>query len=179
MLRHDSNPADRERFQRVADLFDQALERQGRDREAFLARECEKDPTLRAELLSLLHVYSEEDDPRVDFPFLRGRPGDLPEAMRARINNFRLERCLGVGGMGIVYLAQQEGSVQRTVALKLIKLGMDTDEVLTRFAREQHTLASLSHNGIARVYETGTSEDGPPYFAMEPVSNGKSQPKPS
>ncbi len=94
-------------------------------------------------------------------------PGEqIPE----RIGPYRILRMLGRGGMGVVYLAHQEAPVQREVALKLIKRGMDTEQVLDRFTAERQTLAVMDHPSIARVYDAGVSEDGRPYFAMEAVA---------
>ncbi|HEX6810722.1 MAG TPA: serine/threonine-protein kinase [Planctomycetota bacterium] len=86
-----------------------------------------------------------------------------------RIGPYRILDTLGEGGMGIVYLAEQEHPVVRRVALKLIKLGMDTKSVVARFAQERQALALMDHEGIAKVYDCGANERGQPYFAMELV----------
>jgi serine/threonine protein kinase/formylglycine-generating enzyme required for sulfatase activity len=85
----------------------------------------------------------------------------------ARIGPYRLLRPLGEGGMGIVYLAEQDEPVQRQVALKLVKLGMDSRAIVARFEQERQALAWMQHDGIARVYDCGTTERGQPYFVME------------
>jgi serine/threonine protein kinase len=82
---------------------------------------------------------------------------------------YRIVRLLGAGGMGSVYLAQQEDPIRRRVALKLIKLGMDTDEVIARFESERQALALMDHPNIARVFDAGVSDHGRPYFVMEYV----------
>ncbi len=87
-----------------------------------------------------------------------------------RIGRYRLLRQLGEGGMGTVYLAEQREPVRRRVALKVIKDGSDSRTVLARFASEQQALAILSHQGIARVFDAGVTDDGRPYFAMEYVA---------
>ena len=84
------------------------------------------------------------------------------------IGRYRVLRVLGEGGMGVVYLAEQEEPVRRRVAVKLIKLGMDTKEVIRRFESERQALALMEHSSIARVYDAGVGE-GRPYFAMEYV----------
>src|ERR1035441_1501193 len=85
------------------------------------------------------------------------------------IGSCRMVRLLGEGGMGMVYLAEQEQLIARQVALKIIKLGMDTRAVLARFESEQQALALMDHPNIAHVYEAGSSANGRPYFVMEYV----------
>jgi eukaryotic-like serine/threonine-protein kinase len=86
-----------------------------------------------------------------------------------RIGPYRLLSVLGEGGMGTVYLAEQEEPIRRQVALKVIKRGMDTREVIARFESERQALALMSHPGIAKVFDAGTTPDGLPYFVMEHV----------
>jgi non-specific serine/threonine protein kinase/serine/threonine-protein kinase len=86
-----------------------------------------------------------------------------------KIGPYETLEVLGKGGMGIVYLAEQKAPVQRQVALKLIKLGMDTHEVIARFQSERQVLALLNHPNIARVFDAGSTEGGRPYFVMEYV----------
>lgn len=85
------------------------------------------------------------------------------------IGNYRIIGTLGEGGMGIVYLAEQQEPVQREVALKVIKLGMDTEDVLARFETERQALAMMNHPSIAKVYDAGVNDQGQPYFVMELV----------
>ncbi|MGO4885812.1 MAG: protein kinase domain-containing protein [Bryobacteraceae bacterium] len=85
------------------------------------------------------------------------------------IGSYRVVRLLGEGGMGLVYLAEQEQPIARQAAVKIIKLGMDTRAVLARFQSEQQALALMEHPNIARVYEAGSSANGRPYFVMEYV----------
>ncbi|MEZ5963233.1 MAG: serine/threonine-protein kinase [Planctomycetota bacterium] len=102
--------------------------------------------------------------------FLLGRPGarrSLP--MPERIGPYRLRHSLGEGGMGTVYLAEQEQPIRRTVALKLLRPGLVSDEAMARFAAERQTLALLDHPNIARVLDSGTTADGRPFFAMDYV----------
>jgi eukaryotic-like serine/threonine-protein kinase len=86
-----------------------------------------------------------------------------------RIGSYRVLRLLGEGGMGMVYLAEQEEPIARQVAVKIIKLGMDTRAVLARFQLEQQALALMEHPNIAQVHEAGLSENGRPFFVMEYV----------
>ena len=84
-----------------------------------------------------------------------------------RIGPYRILQPLKEGGMGIVYLAEQQEPIRRRVALKLIKLGMDSREVVARFESERQALALMDHPNIARVFDAGAAPDGRPYFAME------------
>jgi len=86
-----------------------------------------------------------------------------------RIGHYRILDELGEGGMGVVYLAEQERPLHRRVALKVIKLGMDTKHIIARFETEREALALMSHPNVARVFDAGTTDDGRPYFAMEHV----------
>ena len=86
-----------------------------------------------------------------------------------RIGPYRILETLGEGGMGIVYLAEQREPIRRQVALKVIKLGMDTKEVIARFESERQALALMNHPNIAKVLDAGATEEGRPYFVMEYV----------
>jgi serine/threonine protein kinase len=108
------------------------------------------------------HVRQEDEDPSRTLD--AGKP--LYE-IGSSIGGYKLLSVLGEGGCGIVYLAEQERPVRRRVALKLIKPGMDTKQVIARFEAERQALALLDHPNIAHVYDAGTTEDGRPYFAME------------
>ncbi|MEE8201568.1 MAG: protein kinase, partial [Candidatus Acidoferrales bacterium] len=94
----------------------------------------------------------------------------LADKVPERIGPYRILEQLGEGGMGMVYLAQQEQPFRRRVALKIIKLGMDTREVIARFESERQALALMNHPHIARVFDAGTTEQGRPYFVMEHVA---------
>ena len=98
-----------------------------------------------------------------------GHAADSADSRPAAVGPYRILDTLGDGGMGVVYLAEQREPVRRRVAIKLIKLGMDTREVVARFESERNALALMDHPNIARVYDAGISEDGRPYFAMELV----------
>lgn len=92
------------------------------------------------------------------------------EVTPAAIGPYRILRVLGEGGMGVVYLAEQTEPLHRRVAVKVIKIGMNTREVVARFEAERQTLARMNHPNIARVYDAGATTDGRPYFVMEYVS---------
>jgi non-specific serine/threonine protein kinase/serine/threonine-protein kinase len=87
----------------------------------------------------------------------------------ARIGPYQIERLLGQGGFGAVYLASQEEPVRRQVAVKVLKAGMDTAQIISRFQAERRALALMNHPGVARVIDAGTTSDGRPYFAMDYV----------
>ncbi|MHC4094027.1 MAG: serine/threonine protein kinase, partial [Planctomycetota bacterium] len=164
-----------ERMQRAYELFEQALERPPEERAAFLAKACAADVELRAEVESLLEHDSRVSDdfmrPPEPEPTMRGLAStrDQDSLIGSRVGSFLVRRVLGWGGMGKVYAAEQERP-HRTVALKIIKLGMDTAEVLARFEIEREALAMMNHSGIAKVFEAGATEQGRPYFAMEYVA---------
>lgn len=96
-------------------------------------------------------------------------PFQVDPLLGQTIGNYQVTQKLGEGGMGSVYLAEQIELLRRRVALKLIKLGMDTREVIARFEAERQALAMMSHPNIARVYDAGVTEHGRPYFVMEYV----------
>jgi serine/threonine protein kinase/tetratricopeptide (TPR) repeat protein len=118
---------------------------------------------------------SESDDSTVA-PSVAGAPTADPTPRRPRhdgpenIGPYRILEKMGEGGMGIVYKAEQREPVRRLVALKVIKLGMDTKEVVARFDVERQALALMSHPNVAKVFEAGMTEQGRPYFAMEFVA---------
>ena len=159
------------RWQRRWDLFHEALEKTPDQRAAFLDQACGDDRPLRDDLDRLLASH-EQGSGILDTP----EPGDRLEIddlqdplVGERIGPYRVREVIGEGGMGIVYDAEQAEPVRRRVALKLIRLGMDTREVVTRFEAERQALALMSHPGIARVFDAGATEHGRPYFVMEHV----------
>ena len=96
-------------------------------------------------------------------------PRPITEGPGTRIGPYRLREKIGEGGMGVVYLAEQEKPVRRRVALKIIKPGMDTEQVVIRFEAERQALALMDHPSIARVFDAGATDTGRPYFVMELV----------
>jgi serine/threonine protein kinase len=91
-----------------------------------------------------------------------------------QVGPYRILEPLGEGGMGIVYMAEQTEPVKRRVALKLVKLGMDTKEVIARFQTERQALAMMDHPNIAKVFDAGATGQGRPYFVMELARLGRS-----
>jgi tetratricopeptide (TPR) repeat protein len=147
---------------RMKEIFLAARKKPQGEREAFLSDAC-SDASLRQEVRRLLAA---EDQPRLESPVA----GMLATpALPAAIGRYRIVRLLGEGGMGAVYEAEQE-QPRRTVALKVIKPGLASRELIRRFEHESQALGRLHHPGIAQIYEAGTADSGfgpQPYFAME------------
>jgi WD40 repeat protein/predicted Ser/Thr protein kinase len=164
----------------VQALFHRAVELPPKERTAFLDNACRDNPALRAEIESLLayddQIHTDADSGLLESPLLREPDvtsiGDisspLPKwsAIPGRIGHYRVLRCLGEGGMGIVYEAEQDNP-RRPVALKVIRPGLVSLALLKRFTQEAQILGRLHHPGIAQIYEAGVGEDGRPFFAME------------
>lgn len=140
-------------------------------RRAYLESACADEPGLRARVEALLRVHDEEQSflrPPAQGPYACGtllvseEPGTV-------IGPYRLLEEIGEGGFGVVFLAEQQQPVRRMVALKVIKPGMDTRQVVARFEAERQALALMDHPNIAKVLEGGTTESGRPYFVMELV----------
>jgi serine/threonine protein kinase len=173
---------------REREIFDAALEiADGRERDAALDRACAGDAQLRARVGELLadHLGAEKffaecagafASSAGDFSATAGNGGAADEpadtaddAIGSRIGPYKLLQKIGEGGCGAVYMAEQERPVRRRVALKIIKLGMDTKSVIARFEAERQALAMMEHPNIARVLDAGATETGRPYFVMELV----------
>ena len=172
-------------WQRVESVFNGAVERTGAAREAYLAESCAGDAKLRAEVEALLREHDSDphfleqplfDLQRTPTPTPTSRPGPhgplTPDSQASpageRIGAYRIVREVGAGGMGIVYLAMHEGpGFERPVALKVIRHGMDTEQMLRRFQTERRILAALSHPNAARLLDAGATPDGRPYFVMD------------
>ena len=158
------------------------------ERAAFLDQACQGRPELRQRLETLLCLREPADrffepaaaerHPPREEENLAGR-SDLPalgadaEEMDTRVGRYRLLEKLGEGGCGIVYLAEQMEPVRRRVALKIIRLGMDTENVIARFEMERQALAMMDHPNIARVYDAGATSSGRPFFVMQWVEGEK------
>ncbi len=176
---------DPQRWERIKSIFDAAVRAAPTERGVLLDARCGGDACIRAEVERLLALH----EARTGAPGPGGPTGDIPEAeagmpaadrpatvraatfLRAsdRIGSYRILSVIGEGGMGIVYLAEQE-KPRRTVALKMIRPGIATPAMLRRFEHEAQVLGRLQHPGIAQIFEAGTTDlgSGPqPYFAME------------
>lgn len=153
-------------------IFGEALERCGAEREAYLDGACAGDAALRARVEALL-AAAEKDDAFLSGATVGEPPGATDGFARdgagRRIGPYRVLQLIGEGGFGSVYMAEQERPVRRRVALKVIKLGMDTRAVVARFEQERQALALMDHPNIAKVLDAGTTENGRPFFVMELV----------
>src|SRR5437868_2763482 len=171
---------------RANDLFLKALELHAPgERQAYLDGACAGDAALRAEVEALLEANARAGSflasPAAPLPAPPegGGPGgrggataDLPfvsEGPGTVIGPYKLLQQIGEGGMGTVFMAEQVHPVQRKVALKIIKAGMDSRQVLARFEAERQALALMDHPNIAKVLDAGTTEGSRPYFVMELV----------
>jgi serine/threonine protein kinase/tetratricopeptide (TPR) repeat protein len=140
-------------------------------RRAYLDRACADEPGLRARVEALLRVHDEEPG----FLRLPAEGARSCAALLARegpgtmIGSYKLLEEIGEGGFGVVFLAEQQQPVRRKVALKILKPGMDTRQVVARFEAERQALALMDHPNIAKVHEGGETPSGRPYFVMEPV----------
>jgi WD40 repeat protein/serine/threonine protein kinase len=161
---NDQDQTKRERQAR--DIFLRAVEIGSPEaRAAYLEGACRQDEALRSRVVNLLDNHRQDsflEGSAVELFPLSEKPGD-------RIGRYKLLEKIGEGGMGVVYMAQQEEPVRRRVALKIIKLGMDTKQVVARFEAERQALALMDHPNIAKVLDGGATDTGRPYFVMELV----------
>lgn len=172
-----------ERWAQIRQIFDGALERPDVDRAAYLRVVCARDDQLRREVESLLSSHESAGD-FLDKPAahiagaisgttrtLVSSSVELPEYPPGyRVGPYELQKCIGRGGMGSVWLATRfDSDFKKKVAIKLVKRGMDTQEILRRFRLERQVLAALTHPNIAALIDGGSTPDGLPYLVMEYV----------
>jgi len=159
-------------------LFALALEKPSEKQSAFLDAMCEGDPALRARLDALLAAHAQAsgflpepgEGTTAIGPIQTHVPANVAdETQGTLIGRYKLLEKLGEGGFGAVWLAEQKEPVRRKVALKIIKLGMDTKQVVARFEAERQALALMDHPNIAKVLDAGATDNGRPYFVMELV----------
>ncbi|HWY77097.1 MAG TPA: serine/threonine-protein kinase, partial [Verrucomicrobiae bacterium] len=153
----------------IKEILSQALlKKRSAEREQYLAAACEGQPELRQQVESLLEAHEQAG------AFL-GQTVQLTaskfvvETTGSMIGRYKVLQQIGEGGCGVVYMAEQQEPVRRRVALKVIKLGMDTRQVIARFEAERQALALMDHPNIAKVFDAGATESGRPYFVMELV----------
>jgi serine/threonine protein kinase/WD40 repeat protein len=154
-------------FPKAREIFLDAVRLPVSERENFLADACGEDRELRDRLDQLLLAHEEAGS-------LPGGPTSVPvnpssELLGRLIGPYKLLQQIGEGGMGVVYMAEQKEPVERRVALKIIKPGMDSRQVIARFEAERQALALMDHQNIAKVFEAGTTDNDRPYFVMELV----------
>ena len=162
-------PENADADERFDAIFDHAVDLPEAERADYLDEVCAGDANLHRQLEELLAAEANRqefmDDPTVD----TSQEDTADVMIGTRIGSYKLLQVLGEGGYGVVYLAEQRQPVKRRVALKVIKLGMDTRQVIARFEAERQALAMMDHPNIAKVFEAGATESGRPYFVMELV----------
>jgi serine/threonine protein kinase/tetratricopeptide (TPR) repeat protein len=166
-----------ERYQRIKQLFQEALEHDVVSRAAWLQKACGEDLSLCREVETLLReTTSAETLPFLETEAILAAAPNLPRfdqdraMIGQRIGLYRIVGELGRGGMGNVYLAERDDEAfKRRVAIKIVRRGMDSDEILARFRHERQILATLDHPNIARLLDGGTTAEGLPYFVMEHI----------
>ncbi|MEJ7640378.1 MAG: serine/threonine-protein kinase [Singulisphaera sp.] len=158
----------------IESIFFAALDKgSAEERAAFLDQACGRDSELRGHVERLLKAHPNVGgslqaptrgaaSTTIDEPPIAERPGAL-------VGPYRLMEQIGEGGMGLVFVAEQQQPVRRKVALKVIKPGMDSRDVIARFEAERQALALMDHPNIAKVFDAGTTDTGLPYFVMELV----------
>jgi serine/threonine-protein kinase len=158
--------------QKARSLFLAAVEDHAPEEwEAYLDAACARDPTLRARVEALLRAHGQANS-LLDAPVpnvvatVDAPPSEGPGTV---IGPYKLMEQIGEGGMGLVFVAEQQRPVRRRVALKLIKPGMDSRQVIARFEAERQALALMDHPHIAQVHDGDTTASGRPYFVMELV----------
>jgi serine/threonine protein kinase/WD40 repeat protein len=160
---------------REAALFQAASQLAGKARASFLENACADAPALRERLEALLAADEQSRGALAEPAPARNATmkielAEVPdEAIGQKIGHYKILEKVGEGGCGVVYVADQSEPVRRRVALKVIKLGMDTKQVVARFEAERQALAMMDHPNIAKVLDAGATESGRPYFIMELV----------
>ena len=160
---------------RLMEIFSEAVELTSTaQRAAYLDRACGGDRALQCRVEGLLGAHAQADrflESPAPAPTADANPDGLPapECLGTTIGPYKLLEQIGEGGMGVVYVAEQAQPMRRKVALKIIKPGMDTKQVVARFEAERQALAMMDHPNIARVHDGGATESGRPYFVMELV----------
>ncbi|MDQ6860767.1 MAG: serine/threonine-protein kinase [Verrucomicrobiota bacterium] len=165
----------RARWEQLKDVLSGALEQSDAgERRTFLEARCAQDTSLRREVESLLADSAEELDDCAASVGAANLSASSSANEGRRLGSYELVRELGRGGMGTVWLARRaDEHFDKLVAIKLLKRGTDTDEVLRRFHAERRILARLDHPNIARLFDAGTTDDGLPYFVMEHVEGAR------
>lgn len=165
-----------ERWAQIRQVFDGAIERPAQDRAAYLRVVCARDDELRREVETLLVSHDQSDEflntPAAELNhalgLLEDGSGEFPRI--PRVGPYQLEKRIGRGGMGSVWLASRfDHEYERKVAVKMVKQGMDSAEILRRFRMERQVLAGLDHPNIARLIDGGSTPEGLPYLVMEYV----------
>src|SRR5579859_927595 len=153
-------------------IFIEALEMADDERAAYLERACGSNLPLRQRIERLLQRHAHGDS-FLDSPALILAPSSAappaPDSPGTLLGPYKLLESIGEGGFGVVFRAEQQEPIHRMVALKIIKPGMDSEQVIARFEAERQALAMMDHQNIAHVLDAGTTTSGRPYFVMELV----------
>ncbi len=164
---------DANRWQLIQDIFSEALELEGQERENYILSKTKDDSDLQNEVEMLLQSAEKADS---FFGNLEDKVSDAWQKAAEtillsegeKVGVYQIEKEIGRGGMAVVYLAKRiDGEFEQKVAIKVIKRGMDSDEVLRRFMAEKQILASLNHPNISKILNSGLAPNGLPYFVME------------
>ncbi len=164
---------------REEQLFLAAVELDGPDKDAFLKQACGTNDSLRLRIKNLLEIHEQNDSDlefTADGAYDRASANSNPEkdtqavGVGSKIGDYKLLQEIGAGGMGVVYMAQQSAPVRRKVAIKIIKPGMDSKNVIARFEAERQALAIMEHPNITKVFDAGVCDAGRPYFVMELIT---------
>jgi len=161
-----------ENQEKIQEIFNDALEIEAKKRKNFIKKACDNNPDIEAEVFKLLEQFEEADAYFGDFEKNLAQSFKEEKDTEAFpiVSNYEILKKLGEGGMAKVFLAKRnDGNLEQTLALKLLKRGLDTDKVLQRFEYEKQILASLQHPNLAQIYDAGISQEGLPFFVMEYV----------
>ncbi len=162
-----------EHWEKMEALFWGALECEHEERNSFLDTACSGDAALREEIEAMLNAHEHSQGLLLENRLLTGSAGEVPDHRSlpgTEIGSYQIKRLLGEGGMGAVYLAERnDGQYEKEVALKIIRPGRQTDEIISRFRIERQILARLDHPNIAQLLDGGMTAEGYPYLVMEYV----------
>jgi len=167
----NSTENSRERVRKI--FFEVYKKNDPQERSEYLDHVCGSESELRAEIESLLKAHEKSGRLLENCPFVSSVSIDespISETPGSIIDRYKLLEKIGEGGMAVVYMAEQQEPIHRKVALKIIKLGMDTKSVIARFEAERQALAMMDHPNIAKVLDAGATKTGRPYFVMELVT---------
>jgi eukaryotic-like serine/threonine-protein kinase len=161
-----------ELWKRIKEIFETALEKNLNDRKVYLDTECAGDPSIRSEVDSLLLAHRSTtkflETQIINTDFFSESDAESDPLLGKEFRSYKIEKRIGSGGMASVYLASRiDKEFEKKVAIKFIKRGMDTDEIIKRFKTERNALANLDHPNIGMILDGGTTDDGLPYFIME------------
>jgi serine/threonine protein kinase/tetratricopeptide (TPR) repeat protein len=160
----------REIWDQAKEIVGLALEQKTEERSAFVRKACGDDTTLLAEVESLLSNYNGADSLLENSPAANVLAFHPVVMTGKKVGAYRIVREIGQGGMAVVYLGERDDqNYRKQVAIKMVKPGIDTEQILHRFRNERQTLAALDHANIVKLLDGGSSEDGLPYLVMEHV----------